>query len=221
MPFSKKFQINFLVIIAITVITYGFIVFFYSQSKNDTKKTPTNLPLSELKHLRSAEVGLELDYPSFFAPLESKQQVLLSSEYFYDQNSSGKPNLRPNRKIYSISFNKKNSPIETVIKQENPSFYNTYKELARPLNNAAVATAQIRQISGKPAYGFNTGAEGVNMRFVYIPLNAKETWVITLTYFGDSIKNQVMSGDQKTFPFSEGDQLQTFNTVLSSVKFIQ
>lgn len=216
---SQKLKGLLGVLIGITVIIGG--VLIYKETKKPGRVDPSVLFADSTNYKNDAQ-GFAFSYPSSLFTLSEKESpvIYLMSPYYTVQNFTGggpgvgSPVIPDNSKFFfSMNMEMKNMGLEDAMDIDNPSFGPTYQQLK---NGQVVDTSFLDTFSldKKPAYVFNIGAEGINMKYIYTVHSPQKTLVIKLSYIGDSLKEQI-----KPSSLSETEQLKAYNAVVSSLKF--
>jgi hypothetical protein len=207
------------VLLGIAIIISG--VLIYKETKAPGRVDPSILFADSTNYKNDAQ-GFEFSYPSSLFTLSEKESpvIYLMSPYYTVQNFTGggpgvgSPVIPDNSKFFfSMNMEMKNMGIEDAMDNDNPSFGPTYQQLK---NNQVVDKSFLDTLTvgKKPGYVFNIGAEGINMKYLYIAQSPQKTLVIKLNYIGDSLKEQI-----KPTSLSETEQLKAYNLVISSLKF--
>lgn len=163
--------------------------------------------------------GFSFTYPLSFSAttgegIEAQNTTILKSGYTVTDNPSGMPgNEREFPFEIRITYvsSTKAMNLSDSLKKANPIWkeqYDAYK--------AGKGTGDMKALSvgGKEAYEFQAGAEGVNVRHVFVIKNDKEWMHIQLSFIGE-----ILSKSIKPKTISEAEQLKIFNDLLASFTF--
>lgn len=199
------------VLLGLALIVVGFLTYKNSKQGNSVD--------GDTKHYKNTR-GFEFSYPtSLFTMSENGNAVTLTSPYYTVQNFSGRGSEsgspivpEASRFFFSIAMDMKEMDIEAAMDLDNPSFGPTYQQLKnkQTVDKSFLDTITVAK---KTSYVFSLGAEGINMKYVYIPVSNKKTLVVQLKYIGDFLKDQI-----KPTPFSEKDQLKAFNDIMNDLE---
>lgn len=118
--------------------------------------------------------------------------------------------------FFGLSFEVRPLPLEDALTKASSEYIKAYRSLknAENVDRNFVGTTSV---DGREGYYFNSGAEGTNIRQIFVPTgkNASHTLVISIRYIGNTLKDQI-----KPAPHSEKEQLDRAQSIIDSLKFL-
>ncbi len=144
---------------------------------------------------------------------DAANDYVLKSVYSVTDNPSGIPGNEHTHPFQVEIQRRATSSLMDAMKKDNPTFATTYEAFTKKAPLPA-GFMDVISVAGKEAYQFNVGAEGINMKYVYIPRTATETFVIKLSYIGDVLKTSM-----KPQALAEQEQLGYFTRILKTFTF--
>lgn len=176
-----------------------------------TTPTTTTIPPKLGTAAATSPAGYSFEYPTIFtATLQSDNaSYTLTSDYSVTENPSGQPNGEVKHPFQADITVRAAKLDAALLRADSEIFAEDYTAfLQGKTANGLLTTTSISQ---KTAYSFSLGAEGINVRYIYLPVNEKQTVVFKFSSLGDVLKNSI-----KPKPIDEATERASFETILQT-----
>lgn len=181
-------------------------------SSEQSQSMTQDLPLKEYVVINSDDqkkLGITFEYPAkMFVINPTDNGILLSSQYSFISNPSG---LEGKQMIhnFSISFQTYQKNILSAIKDDMPYVFDAlFPKNSESSFADSPGYAKKIKIQNFPGYEINEGAEGINLKHVYLQISNSKTLVIKFRFIGDMLNPRI----------SQTQQEEIFTKILESIK---
>lgn len=185
--------------------------------------TTASSSLDTMKTFTNKANEFSFSYPASFTAEEhvpegerSGSSVVDLQSPWYIEEASAAGTGEMTKFYFGLSFEVRPLPLEDALTKASSEYIKAYRSLknAENVDKKFVGTVSI---DGREGYYFNSGAEGTNMRQIFVPTgkNASQTLVVSIRYVGDTLNNHM-----KPSAHSEKDQLDKAQSILDSLKFL-
>lgn len=190
-----------------------------SPGLDTTTTTTTTEPSGKLALFTTTSPdGYSFSYPRLFtATLQpDKASFILTSPYSVTENPSGIPGNEATHPFQAEILRRAEKLDAALLKKDSPLFADSYTSYKKGKPVSAEDPLKLVTIDGKQAYSFQLGAEGINIRYIYLPVNEKETIVFKFSSLGDVLKASIQPK-----AIAEQEQNASFETILGSFTFVK
>ena len=193
-----------------------------STSSPNTPTTPTT-PQSQTKSFTNKAGTFSFNTPSSFSVTETPfvngekagtMVVQVTSPWYMEEESASGRGEKV-KHVFALNIEMSKTGLDDTTKKESPQFESLLKDL-KGGKKVDPASAGMITVDGKSGYYFVMGAEGTNMRHIFIPKSATETLLVSVEYMGDSLARLAQPS-----PTTESAQLAAVQAILDSFKFLK
>ena len=169
--------------------------------------TSTQSVVPALNRMDNTQLNFSADFPS---SIFTQSGLTLNSVYYVTDNPSGAPGAGI-KHTYTVTFSQTDQSLDDTMKKDNPTAFDQFTKMK---SGTAVDPNFISatKVNNHDAYVVTMGVEGINTKTFYVVRSNNQTFIIKLTYIGDSLVSSM-----KPSALSEADQMKYFMQVLNSV----
>lgn len=164
------------------------------------------------------QLGFKINYPAeMFNVSESPSGVSLLSAYSITDNPSGIPGKEAVH-VFSINFELKRTDILKAIETESSyAFSQIFPDGTMQNFQVIDGFSDHFNSANRDGFSYLSGAEGLFIRYVFLPRNSNETLVVKFNHFDNSIFGSIPP-DAGGISFEKQNEI--FDTVMATLDFL-